>query len=195
MPLIFGRSLSVIDRAMRKLTHEEIVARQSAGLGRPKLPFCVVLNDIRSLHNVGSVFRTADGAGLEKVWLCGITGYPPQGGIAKTSLGAEDHVPWEYRASAFELLGELKAQGYQIILLEQMQGAVAYDVFEPRGPLCLVMGNEVSGISDDLLGLCDGAVEIDMAGVKNSLNVAVAFGVIAYQLRSRFKAAASKKSS
>ena len=93
---------------MRKLTHEEIVLRQSSKLNSPKLPLCVVLNNIRSLHNVGSIFRTADGAGVEKIWLCGITGYPPQGGIAKASLGAEDHVPWEYRENGSMLLQELK---------------------------------------------------------------------------------------
>ncbi len=169
---------------MRKLTHEEIVSRQTSKLQEPRLPFCVVLNNIRSLHNVGSIFRTADGAGVEKIWLCGITGYPPQGGIAKTSLGAENHVPWEYRENGAALLKELKGQGYQIVLLEQMQGAVAHDKFIPKSPICLVIGNEISGVSDILLELCDAAVEIDMAGVKNSLNVAVAFGVMAYQIRS-----------
>jgi 23S rRNA (guanosine2251-2'-O)-methyltransferase len=172
---------------MRKLTHEEIVQRQMKKLNEAKLPFCVVLNDIRSLHNVGSIFRTSDGAGVEKIWLCGITGYPPQGGLAKTALGAENHVPWEYRQDGLALLKELKSKGYQIVLLEQMEGSVASDEFIPKAPVCLVMGNEVSGISDDLLSLCDAAVEIDMAGIKNSLNVAVAFGVMAYQIRSRLK--------
>ncbi|MBF0489328.1 MAG: RNA methyltransferase [Candidatus Omnitrophica bacterium] len=172
---------------MRKLTHEEIVHRQTKKLDDARLPFCVMLNDIRSLYNVGAIFRTADGVGVEKIWLCGITGYPPQSGIAKTSLGAEDSVPWEYREDGLKLLKELKAQGYQIVLLEQVQGAKAYDRFIPKTPVCLVLGNEISGVSDPLLELCDVAVEIDMAGVKNSLNVAVAFGVMAYQVRSRIK--------
>lgn len=172
---------------MRKLTHEEIVGRQAGKLGQARLPFCVVLNNIRSLHNVGSIFRTADGVGVEKIWLCGITGYPPQGGIAKTALGAEDHVPWEYRQDGLSLLKDLKAKGYQIVLLEQMQGAVSYDVFVPKTSVCLVIGNEISGVSDEWLKLCDIAVEIDMAGIKNSLNVAVAFGVMAYQIRTQFK--------
>src|SRR5476651_1987146 len=114
---------------MRKLSHEEIVSRQTGLLGQSRLPFCVVLNNIRSLHNVGSIFRSADGAGVEKIWLCGITGYPPQSGIAKTALGAEDHVPWEYREDGLALLKDLKSKGYQIVLLEQMQNAVAYDQF------------------------------------------------------------------
>lgn len=168
----------------KKLTHEEIVARQVKKLNNKKLPFCVVLNSIRSLHNVGSIFRTADGAGVEKIWLCGYTGYPPQGGIAKTSLGAEDHVAWEYRQDIIGLLKELKGQGYQIVLLEQIQGSVLHDQFIPQKPVCLVVGNEVTGIEEQILGLCDAALEIDMAGIKNSLNVAVAFGVVAYTLRS-----------
>ena len=99
---------------MRKLTHEEIVSRQVKRAGSPRLPLCVVLNNIRSLHNVGTIFRTADGAGVEKIWLCGITGYPPQGGIAKTALGAEDHVPWEYREDILGLIKELKNLGVRV---------------------------------------------------------------------------------
>ena len=172
---------------MRKLTHEEIVTRQVGGLDKPRLPLCVILNNIRSLHNVGAIFRTADGAGVEKIYLCGCTGYPPQGGIAKTALGAENHVPWEYHADALGVVRQLKAQGYQIVLLEQMQGSMSQDVFIPTPPVCLVIGNEVSGIADDLVALCDAAVEIDMAGIKNSLNAAVAFGVVAYQFRGKIK--------
>ncbi len=169
---------------MRKLVHEEIVHRQSKKAAVPRLPLCVVLNNIRSLYNVGSVFRTADGIGIEKLWLCGITGYPPQSGIAKTALGAEENVPWEYRKEILPLLRELKDKGYQIVLLEQIQGSVAHDQFVPKGPVCLVVGNEINGISDELTSMCDCAVEIDMAGIKNSLNVAVAFGIIGYHIRS-----------
>ncbi|MDE2027916.1 MAG: RNA methyltransferase [Candidatus Omnitrophica bacterium] len=172
---------------MRKLTHEEIVSRQAGKLNGRKLPVCVVLNNIRSLHNVGTIFRTADGAGVSKIWLCGITGYPPQGGIAKTALGAENHVPWEYRESIVGLVQELKEQGYQIVLLEQMKGSINHDIFKPRFPVCLVIGNEVSGVADALPDLCDAAIEIEMDGIKNSLNVAVAFGIAAYRLRSAFK--------
>ena len=153
----------------------------------PKLPLCVVLNNIRSLHNVGTIFRTADGAGVEKIWLCGITGYPPQGGIAKTALGAEDHVPWEYREDVLGLVKELKKEGYQIVLLEQMHGSVSYEVFKARSPVCLVIGNEIDGIAEGLQSLTDAAIEIEMDGIKNSLNVAVAFGIVAYQLRGQLK--------
>ena len=172
---------------LRKLTHEEIVNRQVKASGNPKLPLCVVLNNIRSLHNVGTIFRTADGAGIEKIWLCGITGYPPQGGIAKTALGAEQHVPWEYREDVIEVVKGLKKEGYQIVLLEQMQGSVSHDKFKPKTPVCLVVGNEVEGIADALQSMSDAAIEIDMDGIKNSLNVSVAFGIAVYQIRSQIK--------
>lgn len=172
---------------MRKLTHEEIVSRQVKKAGNPKLSVCVVLNNIRSLHNVGTIFRTADGAGVEKVWLCGITGYPPQGGITKTALGAEDHVPWEYRDNVLSLIKELKIEGYQIVLLEQMQGSISHDKFKAKARVCLVVGNEVEGIAEELQSLSDAAIEIEMEGIKNSLNVAVAFGIAVYQLRDQLK--------
>jgi len=177
---------------MRKLTHEEIITRQVKKAGSSKLPLCVVLNNIRSLHNVGTIFRTADGAGVEKIWLCGITGYPPQGGIAKTALGAEDHVPWEYREDILALLKELKSAGYQIVLLEQMQGSVSHDAFKARPPACLVVGNEVDGITEALQSLSDAAIEIEMDGIKNSLNVAVAFGIAVYQIRGQLKSRSLK---
>jgi len=172
---------------VRKITHEEIVSRQVKKADFRKLPLCVVLNNIRSLHNVGTIFRTADGAGVEKLWLCGITGYPPQGGISKTALGAEDHVPWEYREDVLKLLQDLKAQGYQIVLLEQMHGSVSHDEFRADFPVCLVIGNEIDGITEGLQKFCDAAIEIEMDGIKNSLNVAVAFGIAVYQLRRQFK--------
>ena len=173
---------------MRKLTHEEIISRQVKRFREsPKLPLCVVLNNIRSLHNVGTIFRTADGAGIEKIWLCGITGYPPQGGIAKTALGAQDHVPWEDREDVLGLVKELKRSGYQIVLLEQMHGSVSHDAFKAKSPVCLVIGNEVDGIAEALPSLSDAAIEIEMDGIKNSLNVAVAFGIAVYQIRGQLK--------
>ena len=112
---------------MRKLTHEEIVQRQTGRLQEPRLPFCVVLNDIRSLYNVGAIFRTADGAGVEKIWLCGITGYPPQGGIAKTALGAQDHVLWEYREDVLGLIKELKKKKFGNSVYDRaIDGVVAF---------------------------------------------------------------------
>ena len=173
---------------VRKLSHPELVARQQERQEDPKLPFCVALNNIRSLYNVGSIFRTADGVGVEKLWICGITGHPPDTQIAKTSLGAENKVSWEYRQEAREVLQELKVQGYKIVFLEQLAESIPYQDYCPSAPVCLVMGNEISGVSDELIALCDETLEIEMAGMKNSLNVAVAFGVVAYHFRNCFKA-------
>lgn len=167
---------------MRKLTHAEIVDRQVVCSQAPRVPVAVVLDSIRSLNNVGSIFRTADGAGIEKLWLCGITGYPPQGEISRTALGAEDSVPWEYAKDILEVVRQYKTRGYQVVLLEQMDASIAYDEFIPDGPVCLVIGNEVDGIVEELAQLADVAVDIPMAGVKNSFNVAVAFGVVAVHL-------------
>jgi tRNA G18 (ribose-2'-O)-methylase SpoU len=182
--------------SMRKLTHTELIARQQQQQARlSRLPFMVVLNNIRSLHNVGSIFRTCDGVGVEKLWLCGITGYPPNPRLAQTALGAEREVPWEYRKDVVTLLKELKADGCQIVLLEQMAGSFSYDTFMPQPPACLVVGNEIEGVSSGIIPLCDAAVDIEMAGLKNSLNVSVAFGVVAYHFRSCFRCASTANSS
>lgn len=172
---------------MRKLSHAQIVQRQISLLDKKKIPVVVVLNNIRSLHNVGSIFRTADGIGVEKLYLCGYTGYPPQSGIAKTALGAEDSVTWSYHEDVLEVIKKYKDIGHKIVLLEQIEESISHDAFKPEGPVCLVLGNEISGISDDVLKLADVALEIDMAGIKNSLNVAVAFGIVGYHLRQFFK--------
>ena len=167
---------------MQKLAHARIVARQVARAREPRVPVSVVLDNIRSLDNVGSIFRTADGAGIEKLWLCGITGFPPQGKIARTALGAEESVAWEYAKDVAGVVRDHKARGFKVVLLEQIQQSLVYDEYMPDGPVCLVVGNEVDGISDEVVKLADVALEIPMAGVKNSLNVAVAFGVAVFHL-------------
>ncbi len=171
---------------MNKLSHQELIERQK-NKSSARLPFAVVLNNIRSLYNVGSIFRTADGTGVEKLWLCGITGTPDteRERIEKTALGAEKTVPWEHSWDILPVVQKLKDTGYQIVLLEQIKESIPHQEFEPRSPLCLIVGNEIAGISDELLALSDAAVEIEMAGTKNSLNVTVAFGVVAYHLRNR----------
>lgn len=168
---------------MRKTTHDEILKRQKQKNEIAKLPFSVILNNIRSLNNVGSIFRTADAVGIEKIWLCGITGYPPDKKLSKTALGAEDNVLWEYRKDALSVLDELKKKKYQTVLLEQVEGSCPYNEFIPKSPVCMVLGNEISGVSSKIVDACDKAIEIDMMGTKNSLNVAVAFGIAAYHIR------------
>ncbi len=170
---------------MQKLSHAQLVSRQEVRSAR--LPITVVLNNIRSLYNVGSIFRTADGAGIEKIWLCGITGIPPSSKISKTALGAENEVAWEFCADARACVQKLKAEGYQIVLLEQTDRSLPVESFEPDGKICLVLGNETGGVCDSLLDLADTEVEIEMSCLKKSLTVTVAFGIAVYHLRSILK--------
>ncbi len=173
---------------MRKLTHPELQKRQAAIRStEKKVPLMVVLNDIRSLHNVGSIFRTADGIGAQKLYICGITPIPPDNQITKTALGAEKTVPWKFFERAGDAVRQAKSEGYKIVLLEQTQNCVPHQDFIATGPVCLVLGNENSGVSDELLSLSDASIEIEMAGLKNSLNVSVAFGIVGYDLRNKLK--------
>ncbi len=145
--------------------------------------FVLVLPNIRSGHNVGAMFRTADGAGVDKIYLCGYTPVPPHPQVDKVSLGAEKIVPFEYCRQAGRLLIKLKKMGYNIIALEQTPKSVDLFSFKPKFPLALVVGNEKDGVSKALLKYCDGAIEIPMRGQKNSLNVSVAAGVAIYELK------------
>jgi tRNA G18 (ribose-2'-O)-methylase SpoU len=173
------------DRQLRKLSHEELKAARPDeseldALGRR--PVAVVCENIRSLYNVGSIFRTSDGAGIEKLYLCGYTGYPPRSGIDKTALGSVRSVPWEYIPNQFEAVRILKNRGYYVLALEHTSGSLSYDEACYTFPLCVVIGNEVSGITDELLKLCDMAVDIPMNGLKQSLNVSVAYGILVYHI-------------
>lgn len=147
-----------------------------------KTQIVALLHNIRSLHNVGSIFRTSDGAGVRKLFLCGETGYPPRPEIAKTALGAEESVPWEYWMDAVECVAKLKKEGVRIVGLELTPHSVDYRDVVARGPVCLVVGNEVAGLPAELLALCDEYMQIPMRGEKESLNVSVAFGIAAYAL-------------
>ncbi len=149
-------------------------------------PLSALLEDVRSLWNVGSIFRTADGAGFSLLYLCGITGCPPRKELMKVSLGAERAVSWRYHASALEVLPLLKRQGVQLVALESLPAAEPLAQAVARGairaPLCLAVGNEVSGLSAETLAASDLIVSLPMRGTKESLNVAVAYGIAAYCL-------------
>jgi tRNA G18 (ribose-2'-O)-methylase SpoU len=145
-------------------------------------PLSVIAHNIRSLYNVGSIFRTCDGAGVSKLYLTGYTGTPPRGMITKTALGAEDSVEWAQHEDHIELIKQLKSEGISIIILEKTQESVEYSQFEIQGPSCLILGNEVEGVSEELISLADHVIHIPMRGMKESLNVSVAFGVVAYSL-------------
>lgn len=149
----------------------------------------LILHNIRSVHNVGSIFRTADCAGISKIFLTGYTPAPTDRFgrevkvFSKVSLGAEKTVVWEKNSKIKKLIEELKREGVSIIALEQDKKSINYKKFKPKFPLALILGNEVRGISQDILSLCDDIIEIPMSGKKESLNVAVACGVALFSIK------------
>lgn len=146
------------------------------------LPVAILLDNIRSLYNVGSFFRTADAVRAERLYLCGITGRPPKRAITKTALGAEETVAWEHAWEPLPLLQTLRARGYEIAAIETAVHAVDLFDWAPRFPVCVVFGHEVDGIRPELSALADTHVRIPMLGAKHSLNVATAGGVVLYEL-------------
>jgi 23S rRNA (guanosine2251-2'-O)-methyltransferase len=169
---------------MKKLKLEEL-GRISVDefKGSDKLPVSIVLDNIRSLHNVGSAFRTADAFRFEKIYLTGITGTPPHREIEKSALGATKSVDWEYAESTGALLKTLKESGYTIIIIEQTTESRLLQQFdpEPGRKYCLVFGNEVNGVSDEAIELADLALEVPQHGTKHSLNVSVCLGIITWE--------------
>lgn len=154
-----------------------------------KLPVCIVLDNIRSLHNVGSVFRTADAFRIQKIYLTGITGTPPHREIHKTALGATESVDWEYIEKPEAAAAKLKQEGFTIIVVEQTDESVALQTFVPYADqkICLVFGNEIHGVSDEVIQLADVALEIPQAGTKHSLNVSVCAGIVVWELMRKMK--------
>lgn len=142
----------------------------------------VICENIRSLYNVGSIFRTSDALGVKKIFLCGITGTPLQSGVLKVSLGAENSVPWEHNWHAWRAVEKLKKQGVQIVALELGNGSINIGKFKPKFPCALIIGNEVDGVSKSLLKRADVIVKIPMKGIKESMNVSVAFGIATYKI-------------
>jgi 23S rRNA (guanosine2251-2'-O)-methyltransferase len=182
---------------MHKLTHDEISKNRSTldTLYKvKKLPVIVLLNSIRSSYNVGSIFRTSDGAMIEKLILCGYTPHPPidsnnpgNKDVLKTALGSTESVEWEYVKNPLESIKEIKAKGIKICALELTENSKPYyGITQYEFPLCLVVGNEITGVSQDVLDLCDYSIEIPQYGIKQSLNVAVAYGIAIFELRKIF---------
>jgi len=175
---------------MRKLSHEEISQNRcklETINDAKKIPVVVLLNSIRSNYNVGSIFRTSDAVMIEKLYLCGFTPAPPKKEILKTALGSTDSVKWEYRKNAIEVIADLKQQGYTIAALELTENSILYSQIEElKYPLCLVIGNEITGVSQEILDQCDIALEIPQFGIKQSMNVAVAYGIAIYEFRKLF---------
>ena len=176
---------------MRKLTHEEIALKRQSleSLGSvDRLPVSVVVDSVRSLYNVGSIFRTSDGVLVERLILTGFTPIPPRKEIDKTALGATQSVPWEYVKEPREAIRSLRNSGLKACCLEITDRVVPYYSIQPADfPLCLVIGNEITGVSKEALAECDLALEIPQFGIKQSLNVAVAYGIAIFELNRIWK--------
>lgn len=147
-----------------------------------KFPYCLILDDIRSLNNVGSVFRTADAFRAQKLYLCGITGQPPHRDITKTALGATESVDWQYVADVIALVQQLQSDGWVVAAIEQAEGSTLLSDFKPESnkPYAFVLGNEVTGVREEVIRLADVVLEIPQFGTKHSLNVAVTTGIICW---------------
>lgn len=152
-------------------------------LSSHKLPLTVVLDNVRSLHNVGSVFRTSDAFRVERIFLCGITATPPSAEIHKTALGAEDVVSWTHFTDTMEAVAQLKEEGYKVFSIEQCEGSIALQDFEtsPQQRYAVIMGNEVKGVQQCVVDASDGAIEIPQFGTKHSLNVSVTTGMVIWE--------------
>lgn len=174
---------------MRKLTIEDLNRIDVETFRRSeKLPLVMVLDNIRSLHNVGSVLRTADAFRLEGVYMCGLTATPPSAEIHKTALGAEDSVAWKYFADTLDAVDELKQAGYVVLAVEQVDGSLKLGdfQFDTSKRYALVMGNEVKGVQQAVVDRCNQALEIPQFGTKHSMNVSVTAGIVMWEAMRQF---------
>jgi tRNA G18 (ribose-2'-O)-methylase SpoU len=158
-----------------------------------RLPVAILLDNVRSMYNVGAFFRTADGAGIERLLLSGITARPPKSAISKTALGAEERVRWEPVDDARSTVEDLRAAGYEIAAIETSTWALDIFDWQPRFPVCVLFGHEVDGLAPELLKSCDAHVRIPMLGLKHSLNVASAGAVAMYELLRKYRALVQPK--
>ena len=170
---------------MRKLENSELDRKSVADFKEAaKTPIIIILDDIRSLHNIGSVFRTSDAFLIEKIYLCGITAIPPNKEIHKTALGATETVDWEYSKNVLDVIQKLKTENVALYAIEQVENSILLNDFVPaKGKkYALVFGNEVFGVSQGAIELCDGTIEIPQLGTKHSLNISVSTGIVVWDL-------------
>lgn len=175
---------------MRKLLNEELPRLSVTDFkGADKMPLVVVLDQVRSSNNVGSVFRTSDAMLVNKICLCGITAIPPDKEIHKTALGAENTVDWEYFKTTEEAVAQLKKLEYTIIAIEQVEMSIPLQDFypKPNEKLALIFGNEVKGVQQNVVDLCDHTIEIPQFGTKHSFNIAVSAGIVLWDLFNKMK--------
>lgn len=174
----------------RKIPNEEL-SRLSVEAFKAidKTPIIVILDNIRSLNNIGSVFRTSDAFLIEKIYLCGITAQPPHRDIRKTALGATETVSWEYMEDTVKLVQQLKQDGVGVYAVEQVEGSVMLNDFKPASntPIALILGNEVNGVQQEVVSECDGAIEIPQLGTKHSLNISVSAGIVLWDVFQKIK--------
>ncbi|HWZ23164.1 MAG TPA: RNA methyltransferase [Cytophagaceae bacterium] len=158
---------------LNRISPEEFKAKE-------KIPVVLVLDNIRSLHNVGAAFRTGDAFLIRKIYLCGITGTPPNRELHKSALGAEDTVEWEHAANTADAIKKIKSEGWKIVSLEQAEGSVLLQDFKPEKSehYCFVFGNEVFGVEEEVIALSDTCLEIPQFGTKHSFNVSVSMGIV-----------------
>ena len=169
--------------SMKKLTMLEMGRIDAATFkASHKMPLVIVLDNVRSLNNIGSVFRTSDAFRVESIYLCGISSPPPSPEIHKTALGAEDAVDWKYFEDTHEAVRELQQRGYSVLAIEQCEGSTMLNQWEPdfSHPYAIVMGNEVKGVQQSVVDICDGCIEIPQYGTKHSLNVSVTTGIFTW---------------
>ncbi len=170
---------------MRKLANSELDRKSVSGFKEAqKTPLILVLDDVRSLHNIGSVFRTADAFLIEKIYLCGITATPPNKEIHKTALGATETVAWEHNQNVLDTITLLQHEGVNVLAIEQVENAVFLQDFEPETgkKYALVFGNEVKGVNQEAVAKCNGVIEIPQLGTKHSLNISVSAGIVVWDL-------------
>jgi tRNA G18 (ribose-2'-O)-methylase SpoU len=175
---------------MRKIENNELERKSVEEFKQAeKTPIIIVLDDIRSLHNIGSVFRTGDAFLIEKIYLCGITATPPNKEIHKTALGATETVAWEYQKDVLDVIKSLKTDNVEVYAIEQVENAIFLDNFktEANKKYALVFGNEVFGVNQEAVKLCDGAIEIPQLGTKHSLNISVSTGIVIWDLFCKLK--------
>jgi len=165
----------------------------AAGYEGLRLPAVVLLDNVRSMYNVGAFFRAADGVNLEKLCLCGITAHPPKKAISKTALGAEEVVRWEHDWDAVHMAEKMRSAGFELTAIETSPQAVDLFEWQPRFPVCVAFGHEVDGLRPELLAIADAHVRIPMLGKKTSLNVATAAGIVMYELLRKYRVLPGRK--
>ncbi len=175
---------------MRKLANAELNRLTVADFKKePKIPLIIVLDNIRSLNNIGSVFRSSDAFLVEKIYLCGITAQPPHKDIQKTALGATESVAWQYKENTLDVVKELQAQNVQVLAVEQAESAMELQQFQPVAgkKYAMVLGNEVKGVAQNVVDVCNPVIEIPQFGTKHSLNIAVSAGIVIWDFWSKWQ--------